>query len=181
MMSSEGYQDRLLVCRDCGQDFTFTSGEQEFFASRGLTNAPSRCPACRTARRSGSSNSSFPAPRTPRGEGYQAVCASCGRQTTVPFQPTEGRPVYCNDCFQAVRASRPRREESRGSYNNSNIYSSNGNSNNSGYFNNDSPTYNNNYSGGHDRRDRRDRYDRDGERGGERGRRRNNRWEDDNW
>src|SRR5579864_2748046 len=60
MMSYEGYQDRILTCRDCGQEFTFTAGEQEFFATKGLTNAPSRCPECRKARRNGSSSNQRP-------------------------------------------------------------------------------------------------------------------------
>lgn len=101
MMSYEGYQDRILTCRDCGQEFTFTAGEQEFFASKGLTNAPSRCPECRKARRGGS-----PSNLRPRGEQYDAICASCGKATTVPFLPREDRPVYCSDCFQEQRASR---------------------------------------------------------------------------
>src|SRR5579859_1101977 len=110
MMSNEGYRDRVLTCRDCGNDFTFTAGEQEFYASKGLTNTPSRCPSCRALRRGGQQSSSS---RAPRGEQYEATCATCGRPTTVPFIPREDRPVYCNDCFQVQRASRPRREESR--------------------------------------------------------------------
>ncbi len=46
------YADKTLTCRDCGQAFVFTGGEQEFFASRGFTNEPSRCRDCRSARRS---------------------------------------------------------------------------------------------------------------------------------
>jgi CxxC-x17-CxxC domain-containing protein len=108
MMSVEHYQDRTLTCRDCGQDFTFSAGEQEFYAGRGLTNVPGRCPSCRAARRSGQSS----APRM-RGEQYETTCASCGRPATVPFVPREGRPVYCSDCFQSQRTSRDRREDSR--------------------------------------------------------------------
>jgi CxxC-x17-CxxC domain-containing protein len=107
MMSYNGYQDRILTCRDCGKEFTFSAGEQEFFASKGLTNTPSRCPDCRSARRNGQTN------RAPRSrEQYDAVCASCGQPTTVPFMPREDRPVYCSDCYQAQRASRPSREYS---------------------------------------------------------------------
>ena len=106
MMSYEGYQDRILTCRDCGQEFTFTSGEQEFFASKGLTNAPSRCPDCRKARRGGGSTGGQ-RPRGGTGEQYDAICATCGKPTTVPFIPREDRPVYCSDCFQEQRASRP--------------------------------------------------------------------------
>jgi len=107
MMSVEHYQDRTLTCRDCGQDFTFSAGEHEFYAGRGLTNVPGRCPSCRAARRSGQSS----APRM-RGEQYETTCASCGRPATVPFVPREGRPVYCSDCFQSQRTSRDRREDS---------------------------------------------------------------------
>lgn len=102
MMSNEEYQDRILTCRDCGNDFTFTSGEQAFYASKGLTNTPARCPSCRAARRgSQSSGGSRPA----RTEQYDAICASCGNPTTVPFIPREDRPVYCSDCFQSQRGS----------------------------------------------------------------------------
>ena len=141
MMSNEGYQDRILTCRDCGQDFTFTAGEQEFYASRGLTNTPGRCPSCRAARRGGQSS----AIRSRSSEHYETTCATCGRPTSVPFVPREDRPVYCSNCFQAQRASRgPRREDSRS-------YSGSG----YGY----SGGYGNGGRGGRDRRDRRDNRD----------------------
>ena len=112
MMSNEGYQDRILTCRDCGQDFAFTAGEQEFYASKGLTNAPSRCPSCRAARRNG--QSSMPRSSMRSSEHYETTCATCGRPTSVPFIPREDRPVYCSDCFQAQRASRSSyRDDSR--------------------------------------------------------------------
>lgn len=114
MMFNEGYRDRVLVCRDCGNDFTFTAGEQEFYASKGLTNSPGRCPSCRAARRGQQAS----APRAPRGEQYEAICATCGRNTTVPFIPRGDRPVYCSDCFQTQRASRSYRDDSQ-SYSNS--------------------------------------------------------------
>lgn len=110
MMSNEGYRDQTLVCRDCGSEFTFTSGEQAFFASKGLTNSPTRCPSCRSARRNGQQSSS---PRASR-EQHEAICAQCGQTTMVPFIPRENRPVYCSDCFQSVRASQPRRDEGHG-------------------------------------------------------------------
>ena len=141
MMFNEGYQDRILVCRDCGNEFTFTAGEQEFYASKGLTNAPGRCPSCRSARRGGMSSNAGRAPR----EQHDAICASCGNPTTVPFIPREDRPVYCSDCFQAQRQSRPPREESRsysGNYGGSYGYGGGG------------------YGGGRGGRDR-DRRDRD--------------------
>lgn len=45
------YEDEKLVCEDCGQEFVFTAGEQEFYAEKGLVNKPKRCPDCRLARR----------------------------------------------------------------------------------------------------------------------------------
>lgn len=141
MMSYEGYQDRILTCRDCGQEFTFTAGEQEFFASKGLTNAPSRCPECRKARRSGPSSS-----QRPRGEQYEAICASCGKATTVPFIPREDRPVYCSDCFQEQRASRA----PRGGGYSSGGYGSGG----GGGYSSGGGRGGNRNGGGRDRRDR---------------------------
>ncbi len=94
--------DRDLTCRDCGAVFVFTSGEQEFFASRGLTNDPSRCPACRSARRDLQRGSGGGYDRGPR-EMHPAVCAQCGIDTQVPFLPRGDRPVYCSDCFSDMK------------------------------------------------------------------------------
>ncbi|WP_338251382.1 zinc-ribbon domain containing protein [Dictyobacter halimunensis] len=107
------YTDQILNCRDCNQEFTFTAGEQEFFASRGLTNAPSRCPSCRSARkqqgggqgRGGYSRGGNGGYRSEPRQMYTAICASCGNEAQVPFQPREDRPVYCSDCFQNQRDS----------------------------------------------------------------------------
>jgi CxxC-x17-CxxC domain-containing protein len=106
------YIDRALVCRDCGSSFTFTAGEQAFYASRGLANDPSRCPRCRSARRSGASAlgvgyvhygpfASFGG-RAAR-QMHPATCDHCGEMTEVPFLPKGERPVLCHDCFAAVR------------------------------------------------------------------------------
>ena len=102
------FQDRTLVCRDCGQNFTFTSGEQEFYASRGLTNDPGRCPDCRAAKRAGGSYGGGGGGGRTR-EMFDVTCSQCGKETQVPFQPTSGRPVYCSDCF----ATQPRRNSYR--------------------------------------------------------------------
>ena len=91
-----------LTCRECGRDFVFTSGEQEFYASRGLMNNPSRCPDCRQARKAQQSGG-YGAPRGER-QMYTAQCSSCGREARVPFQPRGDRPVYCSDCFQQMGA-----------------------------------------------------------------------------
>src|SRR5512144_380118 len=100
-------QDKTLTCNDCGQQFTFTVGEQEFYAQKGFTNEPTRCPSCRAARKASrqgggsySSRGDDYGERAPR-QMYPAVCAQCGKETEVPFQPRGDRPVYCSDCFQA--------------------------------------------------------------------------------
>lgn len=108
MFSAEDFQDKVLTCRDCGKNFTFTAGEQAFYASKGLSNTPGRCSDCRAARRSQSNNSQ----RAPR-EQYETTCSACGNPTVLPFVPRDERPVYCSDCYQTQRSSRPRREEGR--------------------------------------------------------------------
>ncbi|HUZ88382.1 MAG TPA: zinc-ribbon domain containing protein [Candidatus Acidoferrales bacterium] len=92
------FVDRVLTCRDCGREFVFTSGEQEFYQSRGLTNEPRRCPDCRSARRASDGGSARPAR-----EMHDVICSNCGKLTQVPFIPTGSRPVYCQDCFQTAR------------------------------------------------------------------------------
>lgn len=91
--------DQTLQCRDCGQDFVFTAGEQSFYASRGFTHPPTRCPECRAARKAQDRGGSYGGQRAPR-EMFTAICASCGREAQVPFQPRDDRPVYCSDCYQ---------------------------------------------------------------------------------
>ena len=93
------YEDRTLTCRDCGESFVFSSGEQSFFASKGLTNDPQRCPTCRAAAKRARNAS----PGGSR-EYHAAICNSCGCQAVVPFQPRNDRPVYCSTCFDKVRA-----------------------------------------------------------------------------
>ena len=98
--------DKTLTCVECGNGFTFTAGEQEFFASRGYTNEPKRCTQCREARkdeRRGSGGFGG-APR----EMHPAVCAQCGKDTMVPFLPRGDKPVYCSDCFSGMRSSSDR-------------------------------------------------------------------------
>jgi CxxC-x17-CxxC domain-containing protein len=91
------YTDKTLNCSDCGADFTFTASEQEFFAAKGFVNEPRRCPACREARKMQRGG------YTRQRQMYPAVCASCGKDCEVPFEPRDGRPVYCSDCYGAVR------------------------------------------------------------------------------
>ncbi len=88
------YEDKTLVCKECGQEFVFTAGEQEFYAERGFQNEPQRCKACRDARKA--------AARGPR-EYFTATCAACGGEAKVPFEPKSDRPVYCSECFAKMR------------------------------------------------------------------------------
>lgn len=105
------YQDKAIQCSDCSTTFTFDAEEQEQFASRGYNNEPKRCPTCREARKtrqnanSGNSYSSGggygnrsynSAPR----QMFPVKCATCGKDTQVPFEPRGDRPVYCSDCYR---------------------------------------------------------------------------------
>lgn len=92
------YQDKTLECRDCGDEFVFTVGEQEFYASRGLMNEPTRCPACRQQRRQ-QRDSAQGAPR----QLHEVTCAECGGVARVPFIPRQDRPVYCSTCYEKMR------------------------------------------------------------------------------
>lgn len=97
------YADKTLTCRECGRDFTFTAGEQEFHAQKGFSNSPVRCPECRAARKA---SGGFGGPRRsnsgPR-EMHSAICSACGKEAQVPFEPRGDKPVYCTDCFQGQR------------------------------------------------------------------------------
>jgi CxxC-x17-CxxC domain-containing protein len=120
--------DRTLTCRDCGQPFPFTAGEQAFYQERGYSE-PQRCPACRAERKAqraasgggsyGNGGGSYASgggygggsrggySSGPR-QMYPAVCSACGKETEVPFQPSNDKPVYCRECFQERRPARPR-------------------------------------------------------------------------
>jgi len=101
------FEDKTLQCRECSVNFVWTAGEQEFYAQKGLVNIPSRCPDCRKARRANgpgayASDNNRP-PRTEKVQ-HPVTCASCGKQTTVPFVPKYDRPVYCSDCFEREKS-----------------------------------------------------------------------------
>ena len=120
------FTDKTLTCRDCGSEFTFTAGEQEFYAQKGFDNEPTRCSNCRRARKSQRNDSSYSGSSSyssssygdsySSGGGssygraervqYETVCSNCGKQTTVPFVPRGDRPVYCNECFAQQRNQR---------------------------------------------------------------------------
>jgi CxxC-x17-CxxC domain-containing protein len=95
------FRDKALRCLDCGTEFIWTAGEQAFFADKGFKNEPKRCKTCKAKR----------AAQVPVSAGARervetaAVCAICGKETTVPFRPTQGRPVLCRECFQQRKAA----------------------------------------------------------------------------
>ena len=120
------YSDKVLTCADCGQEFVFSAREQEFYATRQFSE-PRRCGSCRASRKaargdsggSGYGNSGGygggygdsagygggyggGSSRGPR-EMFTATCSSCGKEASVPFRPTSGKPVYCSDCFATRR------------------------------------------------------------------------------
>ncbi len=99
------FKDKTLECSDCGSKFTFNFAEQEYFQSKGYTNEPKRCTECRQARKAQRYGNGGYGDRSPR-QMFPAVCADCGKETEVPFEPREDRPVYCSDCFRKVRSSR---------------------------------------------------------------------------
>jgi len=96
------FQDRLLKCIDCGSEFLFTAGEQLFFHDKQFKNEPKRCKPCKTKRATAVGAS--PANSYQKVE-TRTMCSHCGKETTVPFKPTQGRPVFCRECFQQRRAA----------------------------------------------------------------------------
>jgi CxxC-x17-CxxC domain-containing protein len=115
------FEDKTLVCEDCGAEFVHSAEDQERYAERGFTNEPKRCRECREKRKAqkGGGGRGRGGPRGGGGGGgdrrggggyggrprqsYEVVCSECGALTTVPFKPTQDRPVYCRDCFRARR------------------------------------------------------------------------------
>ena len=116
------FEDKNIVCIDCSQEFVHSAEDQARYAERGFTNEPKRCRECRDKRKTQSGGGAgggghSRAPRGPGGgggagggdrggaprEAYEAVCAECGTATTVPFKPSQGRPVYCRECFRSKR------------------------------------------------------------------------------
>ena len=85
------YEDKHLKCKICGCDFVWTASEQEFYASKSLVNEPVRCYDCRVIKKQEKkANKNY----------TKVVCAECGRETVVPFNPSGTKPVYCRECFK---------------------------------------------------------------------------------
>ncbi|MBQ0102341.1 MAG: zinc-ribbon domain containing protein [Firmicutes bacterium] len=91
------YNDKVIVCKQCGKEFVFSARDQEFYAEKGYTNEPKSCKECRKARAGAD---------RPAREMFKAVCTNCGGEALVPFNPTSGKPIYCAACFAAMRQQR---------------------------------------------------------------------------
>ncbi len=89
------YEDKTLTCKNCGNEFVFTAGEQEFYAEKGLVNEPKVCKECRAARKNAKNGAR---------EYHTATCAACGGEAKVPFTPRDDRPIYCSECFAKMKA-----------------------------------------------------------------------------
>lgn len=87
-------QDQTLKCADCGNDFVWTAAEQDFYQQKGFQNSPKRCPECRAKKK---------ADMQTNRRMFKTVCADCGKECEVPFEPKSERPVYCNDCYRKHR------------------------------------------------------------------------------
>ncbi len=96
----EVFEDETIVCAQCGKEFLFSAGEKQFYKEKGLKNKPKYCRECRAAKKG----------VAPRPEGaervmYTAVCAECGGEAKIPFEPKTDRPIYCEACFKARRGN----------------------------------------------------------------------------
>lgn len=96
MSEEKVFVDETLICKECGEEFVFTAGEQEFYAEKGFQNKPQRCKKCRDARK---------ASTRPAREMFPITCSKCGAADEVPFEPKGDRPVYCKSCLDEMRNS----------------------------------------------------------------------------
>lgn len=95
MSDEKVFVDETLICKECGEEFVFTAGEQEFYEEKGFQNKPQRCKKCRDARKAAS---------RPAREMFTITCSRCGEEDEVSFKPTGDRPVYCRKCFNEMRS-----------------------------------------------------------------------------
>ena len=99
-------EDKTINCIDCSRDFIWTAGEQAFFRDKKLQNPPKRCKDCKQAK-----NDRLAAIAAAQTSGVRqrievsVKCARCGESTTVPFYPSQGRPVFCRSCFLEMNPS----------------------------------------------------------------------------
>lgn len=88
------FEDKTLICKECGEEFVFTAGEQEFYAKKDLHNEPKKCKKCREARKKETQEER---------KLFVGECANCGGEAAVPFVPKNDKPIYCNACFAAMK------------------------------------------------------------------------------
>jgi len=92
------YEDKTLKCKECGAEFVFTAGEQEFYAAHSFANAPKLCKSCRAARNAAGNSTERPAR-----EMFTATCSTCGGLARLPFKPRPDRRVYCSNCYARIK------------------------------------------------------------------------------
>ena len=84
------FADRNVTCVHCGMTFVFSGGEQQFFQEKGFVHEPKHCKQCKARSRK----------TIRRGrDDTHVICCECGIDTTVPFKPSQNRPVLCATCF----------------------------------------------------------------------------------
>ena len=96
------YEDKTLVCKECGNEFIFTAGEQEFYALKGLENEPQRCKACRAARKAASKSNR---------EMIDIICSRCGKADRIPASLRNKPDPLCSDCFAKESQAKAAEEE----------------------------------------------------------------------
>ncbi|MBI2604740.1 MAG: zinc-ribbon domain containing protein [Deltaproteobacteria bacterium] len=103
------YSDKILTCADCGKEFVFTAGEQEFFEQKGFSNLPKRCTDCKARKKAQSGYDQRPNPRAGRSkpdsarQKFPATCSQCGTAFDAPFLPDPNRAVFCRNCFKGAK------------------------------------------------------------------------------
>ena len=103
------FEDKTIACIDCSGQFVWTAGEQVFFRDKQLQNPPKRCKQCKKAK-----NQRLAAIEISHATGIRqrievsACCAKCATVTTIPFYPSQGRPVYCRACYAEMNCPNPK-------------------------------------------------------------------------
>ena len=103
--ASSDLNDLPIKCIDCNQDFLWTIGEQAFYRDKGLENPPKRCKPCKKAK---TRRLDLIEKAKLTGKRHvmeiRAECARCKQATTIPFYPSQGKPVYCRSCFLELKS-----------------------------------------------------------------------------
>lgn len=97
-MYEERFEDEVIVCNDCKEEFVFSARDKAFYAEKGYVNKPVRCKKCRDARKLALQNA-----ENGVREYHTGVCAGCGKEARVPFKPINEKPIYCSECFAKMK------------------------------------------------------------------------------